>query len=1111
MNGNKPIYKGGWQFGDTIREELKGPIGDGEVTYPNGDHFKGYFHLSYASINGPAYAAEGRYDFADGSFIEKAWINTSSDQTIFDLHGVFRIHHPQGHESIAMFFRNRKIGFELVLTEKPSAIEWYAGERQREVEVKAYDIAEPDEDCLRLDLTLEDGTRIVQRGGCYTSNNYNEHVYEPHTDITVWLPNGDSIDMWNWGLKQLKPYDGYFTVHCAETQRFREEHWENGNLTKAEDWKRDSRAAKYLTLPEPFGKGENRALVWQDGHIVYVSGDWVYDGEVKNDRPEGHGVLTSDAFATEGQHYEGEFHEGLAHGKGVFENSKAGIRQEGTFVKGRYQEPNAVDGPVMLHARHGHSAWSISSQGGWKHEEKDFEAKLDRLPFSGFGDIKIARIEKDCVTLTDYYGNVKTLRPGETVRYTAEIEGREWSDGCVYDGDDYSLELTWKDVTNNNQCTMETTFEITHDREFLQHFLTRWRTLSISPEMVERLKNSDDYYACYGYGRWLYYANPDGNSVKEAEEKLLLAANYGYVADAFAALAQMHYDGTTETDIANHEMHAFLMYKAQTENSELAQYLTLYNTIYGDYGFPKDPEESADILQKHLEKHPDCDPLYWDLLGLALKETGDEEGAIKCYEKSVARGNNESYYSLAKHYYDNGDKALFRKYADEGVAQGAVNCHRALASYMLQEEFETFPEEEQKKLHEEIDGGLRYAIEHYDRWACYLLAYYLYFGQMGYQANNAEAIRIAKRGCELGEALCCELLATILDTEEDIPDELRASQKDITKLYLQSLRGDNISDEALEKVARAYVSNLFPEQAEEIEGLWLPKYYEQGTANDDNPDAKGVIKVYPQGYFYAAEVEDDAFESLCDLAELIGADGVDIVHYSEPLNRMTKVLCRGEHKGYHIAMAVDRDGYAKDLPDNMPGTLLYGHGMEIRGTVILMLEDEKYNLLPIKGLKFFYLLTQMLNAATGGLTRYPTDEEMKAIEGTTDDDAFEEYDDPDLIDNDEETEEDGEEMASMTNDDDDTEPKTLTVKLADVEEALENCNLCRDTLFVVCPDSCAFSTTNDLMYPIKDAVELNIKCNGGYMIDEWQFVDRRQVPTDIRSRVRFKLEGDEED
>lgn len=1108
---NKPIYIGGWQFGDTIREELKGPIGDGEVTYPNGDHFKGYFHLSYASINGPAYAAEGRYDFADGSFIEKAWINTNSDQTIFDLHGVFRIHHPQGHESIAMFFRNRKIGFELVLTEKPYAIEWYAGERQREVEVKSYDISEPDTDCLTLTLTLVDGTRIVQRGGRYTSNEYNEHVYEPHTDITVWLPNGDSIDMWNWGLKQLKPYDGYFTVHCAETQRFREEHWENGNLTKAEDWKRDSRAAKYLTLPEPFGKGENRALVWQDGHIVYVSGDWVYDGEVENDRPEGRGVLTSDSFTTEGQRYEGEFHEGLAHGQGVFENSKAGIRQEGTFVKGRYQEPNAVDGPIMLHANYGHSRWSISSSGKWKYEESDFEAKLERLPFIGFGDINIARIEKDCITLTDYYGNVKMLHPGESLHYSAEIEGREWSDGCVYDGDDYSLELTWEEIKSDNlQSFMETTFEITHDREFLQHFLTRWRTLSISPEMVERLKNSDDYYACYGYGRWLYYANPNGNSMKEAEEKLTLAANNGNVADAFAALAEMHYVGAVAEDKVDYQQSAFLMYKAAHEKSELAQYLELYSLIYGELGFKEDPEEVVDILKTHLEKHPGSDPIYWDLLGLAVAQT-DKDEAVKYYKKSIERGNSESYYSLAKYYYDKGDKSLSRQFAEEGMAKGAVNCHRALATSMTQEEFLALSEEKQKELHEEFDRGLRYAVKHNDRFACYVLAIHLYWGQLGYEADPAEAMRVAKRGCELGDSQCFELLAQMYEQTDTIPDELRISQNEIAKLYLRSLRHGNLSDGALEKVARAYVTNLLPGQEEEIEELWLPKYYEQSTSNDENPDVTGAIKVYPQGFFYAADVEPETFDSLSDLAQLIGADGVDIVHYSEALNRMTKVLCRGEHKGYHIAMLVDRDGYAKDLPDNMPATLLYGQGMEIRGTVMLVLEDEKYNLFPLKGLMFCNMCIKMLNAATGGLTRFPTDEELQVLEPPTDD-AFEEYDDPSFLQDDDESleQEEGQEEMSPVEEDEDGEPKDITVKLADIDEVLETCNLCRDTLIVVCPNDCGFNTTNDLMYPIKDAVELNIRCNGGYMIDEWRFVDSRQVPTDIRSHVRFKLEDDDE-
>ena len=656
---------------------------------------------------------------------------------------------------------------------------------------------------------------------------------------------------------------------------------------------------------------------------------------------------------------------------------------------------------------------------------------------------------------------------------------------------------------------METTFEITHDREFLKHFITRWRTLSISPEMVERLKNSDDYYACYGYGRWLYYANPDGNSMKEAQEKLTLAANYGYVADAFAALAPMYYDGTVDTDKVNHEMHAFLMYKAQTEGSELAQYLTLYNTIYGDYGFKKDPAETADILEKHLEKHPDSDPIYWDLLGLAHEVLEDDE-AIKYYKKSIEMGNSESYFSLSKYYYDKGDKDLSRKFAEEGMAKGSVNCHRALASFMTIEEFQALPEEKQKELHEEMDRGLCYTVEHHDRRACYILAVYLYYGQMGYEANIAEAMRIAKRGCELGYNLCFELLAMIHDNDENIPDELHISQKETAQLYLQALRLEAISIEALEGVARAYTANLLPKHDEEIEKLWLPKYYEQRIAEEENPDSIGVLKIYPQGFFYAAEVESETFDSPSELAELINADGVDIVHYSEPLNRMTKVLCHGEHKDCHIAMVVDRDGYAKDLPDNMPGTLLYGHGMEIRGTVMLVLEDEKYNLKPIKGVAFFYMCIKMLEAATAGLTRYPTDAEVQAIV-SSDDDAFEEYDDPDLMDGDEENEEDVQNVVSSVEEDEDTEPRTFTVKLADVEEALENCNLCRDTLFVVCPDSCAFSTTNDLMYPIKDAVELNIKCNGGYMIDEWQFVDRRQVPTDIRSRVRFKLEGDEED
>ena len=42
-------------------------------------------------------------------------------------------------------------------------------------------------------------------------------------------------------------------------------------------------------------------------------------------------------------------------------------------------------------------------------------------------------------------------------------------------------------------------------------------------------------------------------------------------------------------------------------------------------------------------------------------------------------------------------------------------------------------------------------------------------------------------------------------------------------------------------------------------------------------------------------------------------------------------------------MYVDRNGYAKDLEDNVIGTILYGRGSEIRGAVIICLEDNRYD------------------------------------------------------------------------------------------------------------------------------------------------------------------------
>ena len=654
---------------------------------------------------------------------------------------------------------------------------------------------------------------------------------------------------------------------------------------------------------------------------------------------------------------------------------------------------------------------------------------------------------------------------------------------------------------------MQKTFEITPDRNFLQHFLTGWRVKSLSPEMVEKLKacSESDPYAAYGYGRWLSLVNPGGKCLKEAEVLLTWAGSNG-VQDANAALAQMYFDGRTEADKAMPKMHAFFMDTSYKAGSELAQVMTMENTIFGDYGFREDPALVADILQKHIEKHPECDTLYYDLLGMALEDT-DPEAAQKAFRVNIDRGDNESYYSLASLYQSAGDWDRACLVADEGARNGAVNCRRFKAR-MSQEDFLALSGEEQEALHKEISEGLDYAIAHHDRYACFLKGICLYYGNLGYTEDIIQALEPLERGCEMGHGNCFWLKSVILH---------ELGRGGVAKASLQAARLGDREQFTLEQVARGYVSRELSNHAEEIEELWLKEYLKVNPEDEDSKDSRGVIAVYPQGFYYAMDVDDGETLNLEALAEKVDARGFDVVHFSPVLSRITKALSL---EGCHVAMLVDKDGYMKDLPDNMAGTIIDGQAQEIRGTVIFVLEDDKtYSLMPMVGLQRVYMFIQLLNAATGGLVRLPSSEELESI-GAEDPGGFEEYDDfeekyddPDIFDGyekfpDQEIEQEIEEDMVSADTSTDAEPKEITVPVEKIMEGIAQCNLCIDTLYISLKGhpEYDFASTDDLFYRlgIMEAIEENIKQHGGYMIDEWQYVDARQVPQDIRSRVRFK-------
>lgn len=654
------------------------------------------------------------------------------------------------------------------------------------------------------------------------------------------------------------------------------------------------------------------------------------------------------------------------------------------------------------------------------------------------------------------------------------------------------------------------TFNITHDRDFLQHFLTNWRTKSISPEMVEKLKENSksDPYAAYGYGRWLSLVNPAGKCLKDAEVLLTWAGSNG-VQDANAALARMFYEGRIEADEAMPQMHAFLIDSAYKQGSELAQYQTLENIIYGDYGVQENPSLAADILKKHLEKNPGSDPIYYDLLGLALESADDTEAAEKAYLSSVEQGNTESYYSLASLYRTRHEESKACAIAEKGSRLGAVNCHRFKAG-MEQEDFLKLSPEQQTSLHQEIAEGLDFAIARYDSFACYLKGVLLYLGHLGYTEDFEEALKSLTRGCEMGNANCFWLKAYIQCNHEDNIScpEMKASAADISRTCLQAPRLGNREKFTMEQVAVGYITNTLSKYEEEIEKLWLKGYLAANPEEEDTKDSLGTVLVYPQGFYYAIDAEDgeDGLD-LDALTSQTGARGFDIVHYSPILNRITKALS-WDKESCHVAMLVDKDGLMKDLPDNMAGTILYGHGQEIRGTVAFVLEDDNtYRLMPMKGLQRIYMFLQMLEIVTGGLVREPSSEELESV-AANDSDGFEEYDDPDFLDDEGEQGQEIEEDIVAVDTSREEEPRELVVPVAEVKEGINNCNLCIDTLIVTLPDSREFwfKSTADLIFKlgIKSTIENNIERHGGYMIDEWQYVDARQIPMDIRSHIVFK-------
>lgn len=489
--------------------------------------------------------------------------------------------------------------------------------------------------------------------------------------------------------------------------------------------------------------------------------------------------------------------------------------------------------------------------------------------------------------------------------------------------------------------------EIGNNREYLRLFMDKRNMYRLSPEMVEKLRNSEDPYGRYGYGCWLVATRPDGDeSLKEAQKHFTYASENG-VADAKQKLSFLHYYGEIYNESKgifekNNIMALILNVDAQDEGSEEAKMNNCFDLYMGNL-VPANTELAIQRC-KAGEAEPDASILWTEQLGWFYELEGRMDEAVRKYEQCIEGGLYTVYFDLAMMYREQGDMEKYQFLMEKGIEKDVAAC--MIYGFEHEEDWDELSPEQQEETHQRLKRNLYRGVELGNGQCAYVLAFYLMNGVMGFKRDMLEGLRIVDLGIKYRNSFCCELAIDnipALDAKDILTLQLKALRYGYTEIvedvmkyaeaYEEMGHGDeirNIWEHEWEKMLKEREASAADEPAEEpLEPLPVL------TRTEINPT---VLVIHPSGYtdFVEADVYPMSFRQM---GELIGAESLDAVHFSDALTKITK-SCRLLK---NVAMYVDRDAVAKDLPDNAVGTMLYGRGYEIRGAVIIALEDSRYD------------------------------------------------------------------------------------------------------------------------------------------------------------------------
>ena len=465
---------------------------------------------------------------------------------------------------------------------------------------------------------------------------------------------------------------------------------------------------------------------------------------------------------------------------------------------------------------------------------------------------------------------------------------------------------------------------------------------------VSEFMDSDNPYERYAYGVWLWVSRKDDEALKTAFRIFEASADAG-IADALRMLSRMYflgeaYDEKTGKFVLDRTLAKELDDQAIEKGCLHARLRRNRNLFYGTEGYEED--RSAAIAEAENEAAHYNASIYWtENLGWFYEAEGETEKAIKAYEKCIINGYYAPIYDLALLSLNDGDEGYYETLMKVGIELGVPNCW--ILGFENEERWES------------LTTNLQKGVSQGSGYCAYILADAFLNGKYGFDINLQMGKKYAEIALTYGVNDAASL---VIEAAETLDDPEFISGEDLLKLRYDALRYG--IEEQLDHVIGNKDIYIEMGYGDAIEKVWMPLW------KKNHPEAKtqispSVIIIQPSGV--ASVVEADVFcMSYREMSQLIDADGLDAVHLSEHLNQITKI-CR--FRGYKVAMYVDRNGYAKDLPDNAIGTLLYGTGAEIRGAVIIVLEDNKYDTYSFHFSEDVEMVLSEISRLSGGLLR----------------------------------------------------------------------------------------------------------------------------------------------